>query len=187
MSQLLLRLRPLGKQEGYTLPELLTVMAILGIVLGALGQLFVQASNSEVEQNRRFQAQTEARLALDKVRREAHCASAVSPAGTSASVTLTLPAGCPTLPAGGSVTWCTQGSGSRFGLYRVPPPGGACSTGTKYADYLKNPLGNVFSYAVQTGSLAKLSVDFWVDVDPADTLRGYRLQDDIVLRNSPRA
>jgi prepilin-type N-terminal cleavage/methylation domain-containing protein len=181
MRRRLLPLRPLGKQEGYTLPELLTVMAILGIVLAALGQLFVQASTSEVEQNRRFQAQTEARLALDKVRREAHCASAVSPAGTSGSVTLTLPAGCPT--GSGQVTWCTQGAGNRWGLYRVA--GASCTGGTQYVDYLT--MQNVFSYTVQSGSLARLSVDFPVDVNPTDTLRGYRLQDSIVLRNSPRA
>ena len=183
-----MRLRRLGRQEGYSLPELITVMAILAIVLGALGELFVRASNSELDLNKRFQAQTEARQALDKVRREVHCASVIAPASSGAispaantSVTLTLPAGCPS--GSGSVTWCTQGSGTRFGLYRMT--GSACSGGTQYVDYLTT--ASVFTYYAQsTSSLAKLHVDFPVDVVPADPLRGYRLTDDIVLRNSTR-
>ena len=45
----------------------------------------------------------------------------------------------------------------------------------------------IFSYTAQsTSSLAKLHVDFPVDVKPAKTVELYELADDIVLRNSTR-
>ena len=62
--------------------------------------LFVQATNAELQMNERFQAQQSARLAVDKIRREVHCASSVTPIGASSSITVTLPSQCPT--SGGS-------------------------------------------------------------------------------------
>ena len=90
---------------------------------------------------------------------------------------------CPT--GNGSVTWCTVSLGtSRYGLYRKA--GAACdSTGVRWADHLTS--ANVFSYTAQsTTSLAKLSVDFPVNVKPSRTVDTYELKDDIVLRNSVR-
>ena len=71
--------RLLGCERGYTLIELLQVTVILGVILGAVTTLFVRASIAEVDMNRRFQAQQEARLAVDRMRREIHCASLVAP------------------------------------------------------------------------------------------------------------
>ena len=68
----------LSDESGFTLTEMLVVLVILGIVLAALTQLFVSATRTEVDQDKRFQAQQEARLALDSLRREIHCASAVT-------------------------------------------------------------------------------------------------------------
>jgi prepilin-type N-terminal cleavage/methylation domain-containing protein len=73
--KLVARLR--SQQRGYTLVELLTVMSILGVVMTGLTTLFVQGSNAEVDMNARFQAQQDTRLALDRMRRDAHCASDV--------------------------------------------------------------------------------------------------------------
>lgn len=171
-----------ARQEGYTVIELLVVMVILATVMGSLTTLFVQASNAEIDMNNRFQAQQTARLALDKLRRETHCASQASTA-TATSVTLTLATYCPT--GTGSVTWCTVGAGNRFGLYRKA--GATCdSSGVKWADYLTT--GNVFSYTPQsTTSLAKLRIDFPVNLKPAKTVEAYELVDEIVLRNSTRS
>ena len=91
-------------ERGYTLVEMLTVLVIFGTVMSALMVLFVQGTGAEVDMNNRFQAQQDARLALDKLRRETHCASAVTVSSAS-SVTLSLPSYCPT--GNGSVTWCT--------------------------------------------------------------------------------
>ena len=66
--------------------EFLVVMVILAIVVGSITTVFVSASKAELDMNRRFQAQQQARLSVDKLRREIHCATAVSPSGISSSV-----------------------------------------------------------------------------------------------------
>jgi prepilin-type N-terminal cleavage/methylation domain-containing protein len=170
-------------ERGYTLIEMLTVLVIFGTVMSALMVLFVQGTGAEVDMNNRFRAQQGARLALDKIRREAHCATAVTVSSAS-SVTLNLPSYCPT--GNGSVTWCTVSLGtSRYGLFRKA--GATCdATGVRWADYLTS--ANVFGYAAQsTTSLAKLSVDFPINVKPSRTVDLYELKDDIVLRNSTRS
>ena len=65
-------------ERGYTLVEMLTVLVVFGTVMSALLVLLVQGTNAEVDMNNRFQAQQDARVALDKIRREAHCATAVT-------------------------------------------------------------------------------------------------------------
>jgi prepilin-type N-terminal cleavage/methylation domain-containing protein len=171
----------LAREDGYTLIELLIVLMILASVVGSLTTLFVHASNAELDLNNRFQAQQNARLALDKLRREGHCASQASVASSN-SVTLTLASYCPT--GNGSVTWCTVGSGTRYALYRKT--GTTCdATGVKWADYLTT--GAVFAYTPQsTTSLAKLRVDFPINVKPNKSVDSYELVDEIALRNSLR-
>ena len=183
----------LRSERGYTLIEMLTVMVIMGVVMTSLTTVFVQASNSESDMNNRFQAQLTAKLALDKMRREVHCASVATPTGTSSSVTITLPSYCKT--GSGSITWCTRSNGTnRYALYRVV--GSTCTGGIKWADYLVPSSGAascsgalcIFSYTAQsTTSLATLSVDFPVNVKPAKTVELYELKDDLVLRNSSRS
>ena len=169
---------------GYTLVELTVTMAIFVTVLTGLTTLFVQGANAELELNRRVQAQIQARLALDKLRREAHCAKTVTPVGASASVTLTLAPQCPT--GSGAISWCTVSRGpGRYALYRKP--GLVCdSGGVMYADYLTT--ATVFTYITQSSStLAKLRANFPINVDPRRSVGSYRLADDIVLRNSTRS
>jgi prepilin-type N-terminal cleavage/methylation domain-containing protein len=168
-------------QRGYALTELLTVLAILTIVLAGLTALFVSASRAEIEMRKRFEAQQEARLAVDALRREVHCASGITQTGSSPTVTLSLPTGCPS--GSGTVTWCTVNvSASRYALYRKA--GTTCdSTGRKYADYILAP--NAFSYAPPTADTrAKLQVVVPVDVDLTDTVSAYTLTDALVLRNT---
>lgn len=186
-------LRRLRGERGFSLIEMLTVMVIMGIVMGSLTTVFVSASNSEADMNNRFQAQLTSRLALDKLRREVHCASVITPTGVASSVTLTLPSYCKT--GSGSITWCTRSNGTnRYALYRVV--GATCTGGVKWADYLV-PSSTaatcsgalcIFNYTAQsTSSLAKLGVDLPVNVKPAKTVEQYELIDDIVLRNSTRS
>jgi prepilin-type N-terminal cleavage/methylation domain-containing protein len=187
-----LRVR-LRQERGYTLIEMLITLTIMGVVMGSLLTVFVSASNSEVDMNNRFQAQQGARVALDKMRREVHCGSVATPAGSSSSVTLTLPNYCKT--GSGSITWCTRNvATNRYALYRIV--GSTCSGGVKWADYLV-PTSTatvcsgalcIFSYTSQsTSSLAKLHVDFPVNIKPSKSTELYELQDDIVLRNSSRS
>jgi type II secretory pathway pseudopilin PulG len=169
---------------------MLTVMSIMGVVMTGLTTLFVQGSNAEVDMNRRFQGQQEARVALDKLRREIHCAKAASttPANVAAAaVTLDLPGQCPTAVGGAltNVTWCTVSvSANRYRLFRKV--GTTCdSTGVRWTDYLT--VQNVFDYKTQsTSALSKLKVLLTVDIKTTDTKPGYSLCDQMVLRNSSR-
>ena len=183
------RVRELLRSErGFTLIESLASMTILMTVMGGMTTLMVSGTNAEVDMNRRFQAQTEARLGLDKLRRDVHCSYNVSPAGTSATKTLSMSAACPTSGGGTSITWCTVANGTgRYGLWRYL--GTACSgTGRKVADYLTTQ--NAFSYTaplVGSKELKQLGVTFDVNLTPTKAERVYSLQDDLVLRNSVRA
>jgi prepilin-type N-terminal cleavage/methylation domain-containing protein len=118
-------------QDGFTLAELLVVLAILGVILAGLTALFTGGLKTQTDQTNRTQAQQDARLALDKLRREIHCASGVTsnnattggtwPAtGGTNAITIALGSYCPTNAIGTpSVTWCTKGGGP-FTLWRYP-------------------------------------------------------------------
>lgn len=191
MSKLVRTLR-LGSEGGYSLIEMLTVMVIMSVVFAGVTGVFVAGSKAQADQERRFQAQLTTRLALDKIRRDIHCANDVisnSGGGTypSSNVTLKIPSGC----SGGDVSWCTAsvgGSTTRYALYRQA--GTSCSaSGTKIADYLTNASGNVFTTFLHTsgcGCLASLAVDFRVSVKSSATVDNYDLGDTIYLRNSTR-
>jgi prepilin-type N-terminal cleavage/methylation domain-containing protein len=167
---------------GYTLIELLLAMLLLATVVVALSAAFVSGTRSELTLNQRFQAQMNAAVALSKLRQDVHCSSSISPA-TSSSVTLVQPTQC--VGGGGSVTWCTVGSGTKYSLYRQA--GSTCdATGKLYAQYLTT--ASVFTYTAQsTSGLAKLHVDFPVNVSTSQTQNAYELTDDIVLKNSTRS
>jgi prepilin-type N-terminal cleavage/methylation domain-containing protein len=177
MSTLRRLRRLVAGESGYTLIELVMVLAILGTVVGALTTLFVGATNAEFESNRRFQAQQSARIAIDNMRREIHCASAITPTGATSSISVTLPGQCPS--AGGSqttVTYDTVGSGQRFQLRR---------NGVNLADYVT--LQNAFNYTapVSGTSLGKLRVTLPINTKPTNGTE-WRLVADMVLRNTTR-
>jgi type II secretory pathway pseudopilin PulG len=174
------------EESGFTLTELVTVLGMLVIVMTCLSYAMIAAHKAEEDMNRRFASQINARIALDQLRREVHCATAVTPApiGTTSNVTIVLGPRCPTAASGLIVTWCTVGSGTRYALYRQS--GVTCgASGRKVVDYLTS--GTVFAYTLQLPtSLAFLSVTLPVNTRPESGRPDYRLADDIVLRNSVR-
>ena len=178
----------LADERGYSLVELVTVVAVLGIVMGGLTSVFVTASNGELDMNRRFQAQLNARLAIDKLRKEVHCATSVSPSGSSSSIALTIPAQCPTAGGFTTIRWCVlapPGAWSgRYALYRSTAA--TCTTSdVKWADYLTTQ--SIFNYTAQSSqSLAALAVAFVVNIKRNSTQGTFKLNDNIVLRNSAR-
>ena len=192
----------LRSEAAYTLVETLTVLLILGVVMGGLTTVFVSATNADADMNNRFRAQQTARLALDKIRREVHCASGATPAATNTSaITLTLPSYCKTYSGSASVTWCTRNvATNRYALYRVDAA--TCTGGVKWADYLA-PTSTasvcsgalcVFNYTAPSATgctsscaLGRLHVDFPINVDRRRSGGAYELVDDLVLRNTARS
>jgi prepilin-type N-terminal cleavage/methylation domain-containing protein len=174
--------RHLQGEEGYTLTEMITALAILTIVLGGLATMFHAGTRAELRANREVQAQQNARLALDRIRRELHCASAISAAdGTPvSSIAVTLPTVC--TGADTSVTYATSSvATNHWKLTRTGDSTGA----TDVADYLTS--STPFTYYVPaSGTLGRLAVDLPVNLNPTDTSTQWRLQDDIVLRNTSR-
>src|SRR5437762_5270516 len=87
----------LESEDGFTLTEMVVVMGVLLIVMAALTSLFIAATRTQADMTNRFQAQQNARLALDKLRREIHCASSITAASYPASsVKMRLGGYCPT-------------------------------------------------------------------------------------------
>lgn len=171
-------LRRLRREAGYTLIELLLVCAILGTVLASLSVLFLSASSSQIDMNRRFRAQQDARVAVDKMRREIHCSDQISPSGVSTAITVRLPIQCPS--AGGvlaNVTYDVVGSGQRFQLRRNT---------VVLADFISEQ--NAFSYTapVAATSLGRLRLTLPINTTPTNTGKEWRLVADIVLRNTTR-
>jgi hypothetical protein len=162
---------------------MLTVMVIMGVVFSGITTVFVSGSKAQAEQDRRFQAQLNTRLALNKIRRDIHCASDVTPYATSA-VTLKLPSGC-----GGDVSWCTAavtGYTNRYRLYRQLGTSCSAASGLRIADYLTSANAfPAFAHTVGCQCLASLSVDFVVSLK-GSTIGAYELADTIYLRNSTR-
>src|SRR3954453_2469000 len=125
---------------------MITVMAILGVVLGGVVTLFTAGIKADSDQNQRFQAQQDTRLALDKLRRDVHPACTISTPTTyntwASSATLYYSSdGCASGPH--SVTWCTAASGSTFILQRS---GAAACTGTLVTIASSLTSANIFAY-----------------------------------------
>src|SRR5262249_58448365 len=120
----------LKREDGMTIPELLTSMAILAFVLTGIMAVFVGGLNATTDMNQRFQAQQDARLALTSLRKEAGSACSESVAAGGASVTLAIPDAVNFCASSTQVTWCaSSASGTApFGLYRQT--GTTCSSST---------------------------------------------------------
>jgi prepilin-type N-terminal cleavage/methylation domain-containing protein len=189
--------RQLRRRGGYTLVELIAVLAIFLVVLTPLVTLFTSGIDAETGASRRFEAQQNARLALDRLRRELHCSDGITAAQTSPtsvnSITVSLPAQCPS--AAGVTTTVVYDthlvSTNRWTLRRTK--GGVTVV---IADYITAPAGTnpatwdgkIFTYAPQsTASRGLLHVNLPVNINPNEGSKTWRLVDDIVLRNTLRA
>jgi prepilin-type N-terminal cleavage/methylation domain-containing protein len=189
-------------ERGYTLVEMLVVMLILGVVVGGLTTIFVSGSRAQMDLNRRFQAQQQARLALDKIRADLHCATTAQVQAINGynGVAISAP-NC----SSSTIDWCLVPSSAmsgRYALYRTTSTSNKCAaadTGRiKVADYLLSNTINaaLTGVAAQTvfgtmqttpsGQLETVLVDFPVSVNPTSTRDVYELKDAIVARNSAR-
>ncbi len=183
--------RRVAEERGVSLVEMLVTLVVLGIILAGMTTLFVSASTSQIDQTNRHEAQQSARLALDSLRREIRCASAITPAGSGSSKTITLGPYCPTYKATEpSITWCTNkvDASARYALlrYGIAPANCGDAGGVVRADHLTT--ATIFSAYVAPagGKLGTLEVTLPVDVSPGDAKQRFTLKDDIALRNGGR-
>jgi prepilin-type N-terminal cleavage/methylation domain-containing protein len=183
-------------EDGYTLVELVVVMAILGVVMAGLTAVFVGGSNAEVQLNNRFQAQQEARASLNRIRGDIHCASKAQAAAINTYPALRLDVtSCST-----STTydyWCVISSSTspqRYEVYRTwsaaAPTSATCtSTDTARVLIARNLVtSSAFTTnATPQNGLQTVAVDFKVSGNQvSNTKEVYELTDSIVIRNSTR-
>jgi prepilin-type N-terminal cleavage/methylation domain-containing protein len=181
-------------EGGFTLIEMLVVMVVLLAVLAPLTGSYVSAQIAQVDQTRRLDAQENARQALDRMRKDIHCAHAAADpyANSSGGQTLELTetnvsgtAECPGLVEtnASAVRWCTvRVSDSRYRLYRENDPATTCdgNVSTFMVDYLTT--ADLWaSPTCVTGQYPTVEVTMPVKVDPSAGT--YELSDEIALRN----
>jgi prepilin-type N-terminal cleavage/methylation domain-containing protein len=183
----------MGGEQGYSLIELLVTMVILVIVLGSLTTIFVSGTSAEASLNRRFQAQQNARMGLDRIRTDIHCATAAQAQtiNTYPGVKLAV-ANC--YAATPTVSWCAvlvTASPARYALYRSTTTGATTCTSSDaarvlIADYLTT--SSAFTTAtIQQFTLQRVGIDFKVSANAtSSTSDVYELTDSIVARNSTR-
>ncbi len=169
-------------EGGFTLVELLAVMAILSLVMLGVTSLFLSGVRSQATISTTFNGEVALHVGLDKLRIDVHAACSQT-AQSATSVTLSLP------PCDGTkiVTWCTQANNGAYSLYRNV--GSTCG-GSDYADYLTG--GSIFTYTAQnvtagSNALPRLHVNMTINADPAhNALSSFHVVDDLVFRNGPR-
>jgi prepilin-type N-terminal cleavage/methylation domain-containing protein len=153
----------LAREHGYTVIELIVVMVLLAIVMTPLIASLATGMVHEVDQARREQAQENARLTLQRMRVDMHCAGGLTSVDQNAygGFTLTLTEAhegqdgwCPgVIPSGDTsvgVQWCTvpyagpPPSTTRFVLYRflgldTSECGSGGNSSTFQVDYIAAP------------------------------------------------
>jgi len=185
-------------EDGFTLIEMLVVMIVLLAILAPLTSSFVSAETVQVDQTRRFDAQENARLALDRMRKDIHCAHGVTDpyvndsGGETIVMTETNTTGqaeCPGLiqTNASAVQWCTipvGGATDRYQLYRENNPDNTCdgNDSTFMVDYLTR--ADLWaSPTCVSGQYPTVAVTMPVDLDPSKLPGSYQLGDEIALRN----
>jgi prepilin-type N-terminal cleavage/methylation domain-containing protein len=205
-------IRKLGDEGGFSLVEMLVVMIIMGVIMGGIVKLFTAGINSNADLNRRYQAQQDGRLALDRMRREIHGACTISAPGTYntavSTVTLYYPGDLCVAGVGAnglSVTYATvlvPASGNVIAHYKLTRTLLATGATQLIADFLT--AANIFDYlppnshvttlgsgaggiaTIDGGAtLPRLHIDMTLTQNTAKN-NSYHLVDDIALRNGPR-
>jgi prepilin-type N-terminal cleavage/methylation domain-containing protein len=177
--------RAAASELGMTLIELMVAMAILLVVVGAIVDAFASATKTESDQIARADAQTNARLALETMRRDIHCAIQSDTSVTGVLLLhqpLTVP--CAQATAVSTVTWCTTASAGQYVLRRSTA--GTCDASSMIkAKYLTtNTIWSDGCTAGTTGRTRAIAVDLQVSVTAkTPSAKRYRLKDAIALRN----
>jgi Tfp pilus assembly protein PilW len=186
----------LAQEDGMTLIELLWTLGILAFVMTAIVGVFVSGLHSEFDMNQRFQAQQEARLALQSIRTDLRTACTESVSAKFVANDTVLLGYCSDATTTWSSTplsyktWCVRSEGGtpvHYGLFResandpnvCATPAGA---GIRKADWLTT--ASVFQCAPPIGGRPAVTVSVPVDADPTKAGGVYTLADTIMLRNA---
>jgi type II secretory pathway pseudopilin PulG len=185
----------LAREEGQTLIEMITTMAMLGFVMAAVAAMFVSGLHAQTDMDQRFQAQQNARLALTSMRSDIRnsCMAPVvysTPSSTTALASgvygakVVLASACSGGAATSNVTWCADSASGAapFGLYRQTGTACAYSTGVKRADQLKT--NAVFALSTTSGQRPMLALSFPVDANLSTSNGVYTLSDTVMARNA---
>jgi type II secretory pathway pseudopilin PulG len=172
--------------------ELLIVMLILLVVIGALVDGFASATKAEVDQSNRASDQQSARQALARMRLDIHCATSATAVAQGTGYLLTLPQpnpGCPGVETSGNaaVQWCTvQVSTKQYRLYRSIIDCTVPADANFQVDYITQ--ANIWPSAgcTTTGEYPTAAVDMPVNRNAITRpSRTYDLKDTIAIRNAP--
>ena len=199
-------LRASAAQTGYTLVEVLVVMTLLGVVMGALADGFASASKTEADQTARASNQETAREVLQRMRKDIHCASGAeaqptldalgNPTGTGYTLQLSVTQGqcLGVTTQSNGVQWCSVsvgGSTTRYAVYRTTSSDCTAANALFEVDYVTNygaiTGGNIWSLApCSSGRLQGVTVNMPVNEKPVtQPTRTYDLTDTIAMRNAP--
>jgi len=169
-------MRPLLQSEsGFTLLELLVVMTITTVLMGALATLFSLGLTTGKTSSSILASQSSVVVSLDRLDYEARCASNAALVSSGAGVTLTFPSQC--THATGTVTWCvSSGSLTRYS-------GSACSgSGQTWATNVTS--ATPFSCLAPVGDYPSLRVALTINTGTTtDTASSG--SDTITLENAP--
>lgn len=167
----------LRSEDGYSLVELLVSMAILGLVMAGIVNIFVSSTKATQQSTERVAGQGRVRVAVTRLEYEARCASGATVSGSGSTVTFTLPSQC--IHGTGTYTWCV----SSAQLHRAS--GSSCPvTGDQVmADTVTTP--TPFSLLTASGYLPRLQINLGVN-DSGSTSTAVSISDVITLRNATR-
>ena len=198
--------RRFSAQAGYTLIELIVVMALLGVIMGAIAVGFTSASRAQSDQVARADDQESAREALERMRTDIHCASGAqaqptldalgNPTGTGYTLQLAVSQNCNAGVTTGSngVQWCSVsvgGSTTRYAIYRTTSGNCGATDAVFQVDYITSygsiTGGNFWSLPACTpGRLQGVTVNMPVNRTPVTRPDAtYDLVDTIAMRNAP--
>ena len=189
----------LRSAAGFSLIELLVVMVVLSIILGTLTASFSSAFAGEGRAFAQATAEENARMALNRIRLDIHCSTGASAPFANANEGWTITfeenntdtanpqcAGLKLAPGSDSVQWCTIKFENRWRLHREDGLDDCDGAGSAFmVDYLvkANPWEDALDLC-GGGRAEARSVRFYVNVTPNKPNNGYKLYDEIALRNN---
>jgi hypothetical protein len=165
-----------GSESGFTLIELIVTMGLLLLVFTTITDAFISGTHAETNADTRIQVQTDARLALSRMRDDLHCAIAAPAvqANTAGGYSLALteiPSQCKTVGASSAtpwIEWCTVpiGSTGTYALYRNVVPGQTTNCDPNHASFeltdIMSPTDG-WPTNTQAGCAANCNGNLWPD------------------------